>query len=59
VKRKSQALPVIANPCRHCERSEAIHLSFLGNMDCFASYAASTAFFTACGKAIKRNEAFG
>jgi hypothetical protein len=24
---------------RHCERSEAIHLSLLGDMDCFATLA--------------------
>jgi len=24
---------------RHCERSEAIHLSLLGDMDCFAALA--------------------
>jgi addiction module HigA family antidote len=29
---------------RHCERSEAIHLSFLGDMDCFAEFIIGRAF---------------
>src|SRR6266849_3553900 len=32
--------------CRHCERSEAIHLSFCGDMDCFAALAMTIYYCT-------------